>query len=90
MRGGRRHDIRPAFRLVHAEEPRFDADVELSTPALAFDPERTAFLLAAGDKSGGRKKRFHRALFAKAYKRDPAHLDRLSAARQEKKSWAVG
>ncbi|WP_219906616.1 type II toxin-antitoxin system RelE/ParE family toxin [Nitrosospira multiformis] len=34
--------------------------------AFAFDPERRAIVLIAGDKSGGSEKRFYRQLIRKA------------------------
>ena len=46
--------------------------------AFAFDPERNAVLLVAGDKSGGGGRRFYRALIRKADKRFERHLARLA------------
>jgi hypothetical protein len=43
----------------------------------AFDNERKAILLIAGDKSGGSQKRFYNQLIAKADDRFEAHLARL-------------
>ena len=37
--------------------------------AFAFDPDRQAILLVAGDKSGGSEKRFYKQLIAKADER---------------------
>ena len=45
--------------------------------AFAFDPERRAIVLVAGDKSGVGEKRFYRALIAKADERFDRHLDGL-------------
>lgn len=45
--------------------------------AFAFDPERKAILLTAGDKSGGGEKRFYKALIAKADVRFDEHLARI-------------
>ena len=42
--------------------------------AFAFDPERRAVLLVAGDKSGVNEKRFYRRLIAKADERFDRHL----------------
>ncbi len=50
--------------------------------AFAFDPERKAVLLVAGDKSGGSQRRFYRQLIAKADARFSAHLLRPKAARK--------
>jgi hypothetical protein len=41
---------------------------------VAFDPDRKAVLLAAGDKSGGSEKRFYRRLIATADERFDGHL----------------
>lgn len=42
--------------------------------AFAFDPERKAILLAAGDKAGVNEKRFYKKLIAKADDRFDQHL----------------
>ncbi|MDE2500260.1 MAG: type II toxin-antitoxin system RelE/ParE family toxin, partial [Alphaproteobacteria bacterium] len=52
--------------------------------AFAFDPERNAILLVAGDKSGGSQKRFYRQLIAKADSRFSEHLENLKTGRKEK------
>jgi hypothetical protein len=66
------------------KELRFKASEGEWRVAFAFDPPRQAVLLVAGDKSGGRQKRFYRQLIAKADKRFSAHLDRLKAERKER------
>ena len=45
--------------------------------AFAFDPERRAIVLVAGDKSGVGERRFYRMLIAKADERFDRHLDGL-------------
>lgn len=45
--------------------------------AFAFDPERKAILLVAGDKAGIAQKRFYKALIAKADTRFAEHLETL-------------
>jgi hypothetical protein len=50
----------------------------------AFDRERRAVLLVAGDKSGGGEKRFCRALLRKADERFDAHLGRLRREGKER------
>ena len=45
--------------------------------AFAFDTERKAILLVAGDKSGGSERRFYRELIRRADERFDAHLARL-------------
>src|ERR1700726_3481530 len=47
--------------------------------AFAFDPERAAILLVAGDKSGTSQKRFYKQLIAKADQLFDAHLAALKA-----------
>ena len=89
-------ELGPQLRRPHADtlnnssfanmkELRFEADGGVWRVAFAFDPERTAILLVAGDKSGVSEKRLYKTLIAKADKRYQAHLNRLTAAKQEKK-----
>ena len=83
---GRPHaDTLNASSFANMKELRFEADDGVWRVAFAFDPERNAILLVAGDKSGGSEKRFYKALIAKADKRYQAHLDRLAAVKKEKK-----
>ena len=82
---GRPHaDTLNASSFANMKELRFEAQDGVWRVAFAFDPERTAILLVAGDKSGGSEKRFYKALITKADKRYKAHLDRLVAAKKEK------
>jgi len=53
------------------------------TVAFAFDPNRKAILLVAGDKSGGSEKRFYRQLIEKADKRFEAHIARIKQQREK-------
>lgn len=71
--------------FANMKELRFDADDGVWRVAFAFDPERKAILLVAGDKSGTSEKRFYKTLIAKADKRYQGHLDRLAAAKKETK-----
>lgn len=71
--------------VANMKELRFDAADGVWRVAFAFDPGRKAILLVAGDKSGGSEKRFYKALIAKADKRYQGHLDRVAAAKKEKK-----
>ena len=71
--------------FANLKELRFDADDGVWRVAFAFDTERKAILLVAGDKSGGSEKRFYKSLIKKADKRYRAHLERLAAAKTEKK-----
>jgi hypothetical protein len=45
-----------------------------AAPAFAFDPERRAVILVAGDKSGVAQSRFYKGLVAKADRRFAEHL----------------
>ena len=51
--------------------------------AYAFDPERQAILLVAGDKSGVAQKRFYKMLIAKADHRFDEHLAALSQPKRK-------
>ena len=70
--------------FANMKELRFEAGDGVWRVAFAFDPDRKAILLVAGDKSGGSEKRFYKALIAKADSRYEAHLDRLAAAKKER------
>ena len=50
----------------------------------AFDPERKAILLVAGNKTGVNQKRFYRQLIAKADELFDAHLAKLKAKQKKK------
>ena len=73
-----------ASLFANMKELRFEAEDGVWRVAFAFDPERKAILLVAGDKSGGSEKRFYKALIAKADKRYQAHLDCLAAAQKDR------
>ena len=59
------------------KELRFDAGNGVWRAAFAFDPERKAIILVAGDKSGVSQKRFYKRLLKTADERFTAHLSRL-------------
>lgn len=59
------------------KELRFNADNGVWRTAFAFDPERRAILLVAGDKSGTNQKRFYKQLIKKADRRFDDHLRKL-------------
>jgi hypothetical protein len=61
------------------KELRFYADNGAWRVAFAFDTERKAILLVAGDKSGGSEKRFYKKLIQKADSRFKKHLATLKA-----------
>jgi hypothetical protein len=66
-------------RFSNMKELRFKADGGVWRVAFAFDPERDAILLVAGDKSGGSEKTFYRRLLEKADKRYREHLQALKS-----------
>ena len=66
------------------KELQFDAHGGVWRVAFAFDPERNAILLAAGDKSGQKERAFYRRLIAVADKRFDAHLERIRARKAQK------
>jgi len=59
------------------KELRFRADDGVWRVAFAFDPERKAILLVAGDKSGTSSNRFYSGLIRRADDRFDDHLSRL-------------
>ena len=65
-------------RYPNMKELRCDADGGVWRIAFAFDPERKAVLLVAGDKAGANEKRFCKRLIAKADKRFEQHLASLT------------
>jgi hypothetical protein len=60
---------------ANMKELRFKAADGVWRVADAFDPERRAILLVAGDKSGVNQTRFYNGLIAKADRRFAQHLD---------------
>lgn len=62
---------------ANMKELRFKADDGVWRVAFAFDPERNAILLVAGDKSGKSERRFYKRLIDKADKRYAEHLKRI-------------
>jgi len=67
------------------KELRFDADGGVWRVAFAFDPERKAILLVAGDKSGGSKRSFYKQHIAKADSRFNEHLTKLMKSQKIKR-----
>ena len=80
--GRPRADTLKGSRHANMKELRFTADGGVWRIAFAFDPERTAVLLVAADKSGVAERRFYRRLIGKADERFDRHLDHLKAARR--------
>ena len=82
--GRPRIDTLKGSKHANMKELRFDAGGGVWRVAFAFDPERKAAVLAAGDKSGGSEKTFYRRLIAIADKRFDAHLQQIKARRARK------
>ena len=75
---GRPHaDTLSGSKSANMKELRFRADDGVWRVAFAFDPERKAILLVAGDKSGVAQQRFYKTLIAKADARFAEHLEEL-------------
>lgn len=73
---GRPHaDTLSGSKHANMKELRCNADDGVWRVAFAFDPERKAVLLTAGDKAGVSEKRFYRQLIAKADERFDRHLE---------------
>jgi len=76
---GRPHaDTLNGSKHSNMKELRADTKDNVMRIAFAFDPERAAMILVAGDKSGVSKKRFYRQLIAKADRLFDAHLAALA------------
>ena len=75
---GRPHaDTLAGSNHANMKELRFRADDGVWRVAFAFDPERRAIMLVAGDKSGTAQKRFYKILIGRADARFAAHLEML-------------
>ncbi len=80
---GRPHaDTLNGSKYLNMKELRFKASDGEWRAAFAFDPERRAILLVAGDKSGGSQKRFYKQFIAKADRRFSDHLERLKTEKK--------
>lgn len=80
--GRPRVDTLNGSRYANMKELRFQADDGVWRVAFAFDPQRKAILLVAGDKSGVNERRFYRQLIKRADARFSMHLDRLKDERR--------
>ena len=79
---GRPHaDTLNDSRHPNMKELRFDS-ADGVWRAFAFDPNRRAILLVAGDKSGGGEKRFYQQLIDKADARFSEHLAKIKKERK--------
>lgn len=79
-----RADTLNGSKHANMKELRFDADGGAWRAAFAFDPERKAILLVAGDKVGVSQKRFYRRLIARADERFDEHLASLNPNRGDR------
>ena len=64
-------------KYANMKELRFNADNDVWRLAFAFDPERMAILLVAGDKSGVSQTRFYKTLIKKADQHYCRHSENL-------------
>ncbi|MDZ7862935.1 MAG: type II toxin-antitoxin system RelE/ParE family toxin [Acidovorax sp.] len=82
---GRPHvDTLNGSKHDNMKELRFKAHhgAEIWRAAFAFDPQRRAYVLVAGDKQGQDEAAFYRALIKVADKRFDAHLKKLAKAKK--------
>ena len=82
--GRPRVDTLNGSRHANMKELRFSAAGGVWRVAFAFDPERQAILLVAGDKSGASEMHFYKTLIKKADERFDAHLARLDKVRRRR------
>jgi hypothetical protein len=81
---GRPHvDTLKGSRHANMKELRFEAADGEWRAAFAFDPERRAVVLVAGDKSGGGQKRFYKQLIVKADLRFSDHVESLKSGKKD-------
>lgn len=78
-------DTLKGSKYPNMKELRFEALEGEWRAAFAFDPQRKAILLVAGDKSGESQKRFYKQVIAKADRRFSAHLHKLKAVTKKGK-----
>jgi hypothetical protein len=83
--GRPRADTLNNSRHANLKELRFDAADGVWRVAFAFDPNRKAILLVAGNKSGGSEKRFYRQLIDIADARFDAHLAKIRRQKEKER-----
>jgi hypothetical protein len=84
MLGRPRVDTLKGSRYANMKELRFDAADGVWRVAFAFDPQRKAILLVAGDKSGISQHKFYNKLIDLADERFTAHLAKLGKQKPKK------
>jgi hypothetical protein len=77
-------DTLKGSKHANMKELRFGWQAEVWRVAFAFDPNRQAVLLVAGDKGGADQKRYYRRLIGLADARFDRHLASLAAAAARK------
>src|SRR5229473_5684921 len=83
--GRPRADTLNGSRHANMKELRFDAADGVWRVAFAFDPNRKAVLLVAGDKSGVSERRFYSQLIDKADARFDAHLAKIKRRKEKER-----
>jgi hypothetical protein len=78
-------DTLKGSKHANMKELRFNAADGVWRTAFAFDPQRKAIVLVAGDKSGISEKRFYKDLIKKADARFDAHLVRIKKKQRKGK-----
>ncbi len=78
-------DTLKGSRHANMKEMRFDADGGVWRVAFAFDLERKAILLVAGDKRGISKGRFYQDLIRVADERFDQHLNALRSQKRKQR-----
>ena len=74
-------DTLAGSRFANMKELRFQAGGGVWRAAFAFDPERKAMILVAGDKAGVGERRFYKQLIAKADVRFARHIEESKESR---------
>jgi hypothetical protein len=77
-------DTLAGSRHANMKELRFEADGGVWRVAYAFDPERKAILLVAGDKSGVAPRRFYKSLIRRADDRFDQHVASVERGRRKR------
>ncbi|MBL4616941.1 MAG: type II toxin-antitoxin system RelE/ParE family toxin [Robiginitomaculum sp.] len=74
-------DTLKGSRHANMKELRCDADNGVWRIAFAFDPDRKAIVLTAGNKAGANQKRFYKTLIKTADTRFDEHLSDIKGKR---------
>lgn len=77
-------DTLAGVKHANIKELRADTADKVLRIAFAFDPQRKAILLVAGNKTGVSSKRFYKQLIAKAEELFDAHLAKLNEKQKKK------